>query len=59
MSHEPVPGFASEEAEWWDAHPEVLTGRSRTAAQQGRVRRLSQTGLPGAPETVTIGIPDP
>jgi predicted DNA binding CopG/RHH family protein len=61
MSHEPIPSFASEEEEaaWWDAHPEALTERFQTAAQQGRVRRLSQTTLPGASETVTIRIPDP
>src|SRR5580700_11008056 len=59
MSHEPIPKFASEEEEaaWWDAHPEVLTERFQTAKQQGKVRRLSQTNLPGASETVTIRIP--
>ena len=34
--------------------PEVLTERFQTARQQGRLRRLSQTSLPGASETVTI-----
>ena len=58
MSHQPIPRFAreEEEASWWDAHPEVLTGRFRTAKQQGKLRRLSQTSLPGASETVTIRI---
>ena len=59
MSHQPIPKFASEEEEaaWWDAHPEVLAERFLTARQQGQVRRLSQTNLPGAAETVTIRIP--
>ncbi len=59
MSHQPIPKFASEEEEstWWDAHPEVLTERFRTARQQGGLRRLCQTNLPGASETVTIRIP--
>jgi len=59
MSHQPVPKSANEEEEaaWWDAHPEVLTERFQTARQQGQVRRLSQTNLPGASETVTIRIP--
>jgi predicted DNA binding CopG/RHH family protein len=59
MNHQPIPRFATEEEEatWWDAHPEVLTERFQTARQRGQVRRLSQTNLPGASETVTIRIP--
>ena len=59
MSLKEVPNFATEteEAAWWDAHPEVLAERFHTATQQGRVRRLSQTNLPGASETLTIRIP--
>jgi predicted DNA binding CopG/RHH family protein len=59
MSHEPVPSFANEqeEASWWDAHPNALTERFRTARQQGTVRRLSQLPLPGVSENVTIRIP--
>jgi len=47
-----IPEFASEqeEAEWWDAHPEVFVEAFRKAKQEGRVRRLSQTDLPGAAE---------
>ncbi len=61
MSQEPIPHFTSEsqEASWWDAHPEVLAERFRIAKQQGRLHRLSQTNLPGASETVTIRIPGP
>ena len=59
MSHQPIPKFASEEEEaaWWDGHPEVLAERFQTARDQGQLRRLSQTNLPGTSETVTIRIP--
>jgi len=59
MSHLPIPKFTREEEEaaWWDARPEALTERFETARQQGTLRRLSQTSLPGASETVTIRIP--
>ena len=58
MTHQPIPKFATEEEEasWWDAHPEVLAERFQTARQQGKLRRLSQTSLPGPSETVTIRI---
>ena len=59
MSLKKTPNFTSEaeEAAWWDAHPEALTERFHKAKEQGRVRRLSQTSLPGASETMTIRIP--
>src|ERR1039458_852617 len=59
MSRQPIPKFATEEEEatWWDAHPEVLTERFETGMQQGTARRLSQTNLPGASETVPIRTP--
>jgi len=59
MSQKKTPNFRSEaeEAAWWDAHPEALTERFQKAKRQGRVRRLSQTDLPGASETMTIRIP--
>ncbi len=58
MNREAIPPFANEqeEAAWWNTHPEALTERFRTARQQGAVRLLSQTNLPGASETVTIRI---
>ncbi len=58
MSNETIPAFANEEEEavWWDAHPGVLRDRFRKAKQQGEIRRLSQTNLPLASETVTIRI---
>ena len=59
MSFEPIPAFATEEEEalWWDAHPDAITDRFIAAKKQDGVRRLSQTNLPGASETVTIRIP--
>jgi predicted DNA binding CopG/RHH family protein len=60
MSNEPVPQFASEqeEANWWDAHPEALTLRFEKARLGGKVKRLSQTNLPGASDAVTIQLPE-
>jgi|ERR1035441_2079718 hypothetical protein len=60
MSCEPIPQFASEqeEASWWDAHPEALTLRFERARLEGKVKRLSQTNLPGASDAVTIRIPE-
>ena len=59
MKQESIPSFANEqeEAAWWDAHPEAITERFREAKQQGTLRRLNQTKLPGASDTVTIRIP--
>ena len=58
MSLEPIPvfGVEDEKALWWDAHPEAITDRFIAANEKGGVRRLSQTNLPGASETVTIRI---
>jgi predicted DNA binding CopG/RHH family protein len=55
-SMERIPNFASEreEADWWDAHPEALTQRFQAAKRDGRLKRLSQTELPGAGETATL-----
>ncbi len=55
---ETVPNFATEqeEAEWWDAHPELLTQRFQAAKQKGQLRRLSQTQLPRDGQTATIRI---
>jgi predicted DNA binding CopG/RHH family protein len=59
MSYQHIPKFAGdeEEAAWWEAHPQFLTERFLAARQKERVRRLSQTNLPGASETVAIRIP--
>lgn len=55
----PIPEFTNEaeEAAWWDAHPEVITERFRQAKAEGRLRRLSQTSLPGAANSTTVRIP--
>ena len=37
--------------------PEVLTERFQIAKQQGRVRRFSETNLPGPSESVILHIP--
>ncbi len=56
---QPIPKFASdeEEATWWDNNPELFAQRFQKARQQGKLKRLSETTLPGASETVTIRIP--
>ena len=40
-----IPQFKSEkaEAEWWDAHPEVITELFLRAKQKGKLRRLPPT----------------
>lgn len=59
MRHKIIPKFESEgeEAAWWDAHSEALTERVCAAQEQGLLSRLSETSVPGASDTVTIGIP--
>ena len=52
-----IPRFRSEkeEAEWWDAHPEVITELFLKAKREGRIKRLPV--LRGATKSVTIRIP--
>jgi predicted DNA binding CopG/RHH family protein len=59
MTHQDIPEFATEEeeAEWWDNHPDLLAERFQIAKQQGKVKHLSETTLPGAAETVMLRIP--
>jgi len=49
-----IPKFRSEkqEAEWWDAHPQVATRLLRQALKQGAVQRR-----PGQTRIVTMRIP--
>jgi CopG antitoxin of type II toxin-antitoxin system len=49
-----IPRFKSEqqEAEWWDAHPEVITELFLRAKKQGKLTRLPVAG--GATRSVTI-----
>lgn len=49
-----IPRFKSEreEAEWWDAHPEVITELFLRARKKGTLTRLPVAG--GATRSVTI-----
>jgi hypothetical protein len=59
VKHKAIPKFTSEgeEATWWDAHPEALEERLFAAQKQGLLRRLGQTSVPRASDTVMICIP--
>ena len=52
-----VPKFKSdkEEAEWWDAHPEVVTELFLKAQKEGKIQRLPV--VRGATKSVTIRMP--
>jgi predicted DNA binding CopG/RHH family protein len=52
-----TPGFKSEqeEAEWWDAHPEVITALFLKARKEGRIKRLPV--VRGATKPITIRMP--
>jgi predicted DNA binding CopG/RHH family protein len=49
-----IPRFKSEkeEAEWWDAHPEVITALFLKAEKEGKIKRLPS--VRGATRSVTI-----
>ena len=52
-----IPRFKSEreEAEWWDAHPEVITELFLKAKKQGKIRRLPV--VRATTKSVTIRLP--
>jgi predicted DNA binding CopG/RHH family protein len=52
-----IPQFKSEkqEAEWWDAHPKVITELFLKAKREGKIKRLPV--LRGATKPVTIRMP--
>jgi predicted DNA binding CopG/RHH family protein len=52
-----IPRFKSEreEAEWWDAHPEVIAELFLKAKKEGKIKRLPVRR--GATRPVTIRIP--
>jgi predicted DNA binding CopG/RHH family protein len=52
-----IPKFKSEsqEAEWWDAHPEVITELFLKARKEGKIKRLPV--VRGATRSVTIRMP--
>jgi predicted DNA binding CopG/RHH family protein len=52
-----IPNFKSEkeEAEWWDAHPEVVTALFLKAKREGKIKRLPV--VRGATRSTTIRLP--
>lgn len=52
-----IPMFKSEreEAEWWDAHPEVVTALFLKAKKEGKIERLPV--IRGATRSTTIRLP--
>jgi hypothetical protein len=52
-----VPTFKSEreEAQWWDAHPEVIAALFLKAKIEGRIERLPR--IRGATKSITIRMP--
>jgi predicted DNA binding CopG/RHH family protein len=52
-----IPNFRSEkeEAQWWDAHPEVVTELFIQAKKEGKIKRLPV--VRGATKSVTIRMP--
>ncbi len=52
-----IPMFKSEkeEAEWWDAHPEVITELFLKAKKEGKIKRLPV--VRGATKPLTIRMP--
>jgi len=52
-----IPSFKSEkeEAEWWDAHPDVITALFLRAKKEGKIKRLPV--IRGATRSTTIRLP--
>lgn len=52
-----VPRFKSEkeEADWWDAHPEIITELFLKAQKEGKIKRLPV--VRGATKSVTLRMP--
>jgi predicted DNA binding CopG/RHH family protein len=52
-----IPAFKSEkeEAEWWDAHPAVVTALFLRAKKEGKIKRLPV--IRGATRSTTIRLP--
>ncbi|MBI1897028.1 MAG: hypothetical protein HYS04_10970 [Acidobacteria bacterium] len=52
-----IPKFKSEQeqAEWWDAHPEVVTALFLKAKKEGKIKRLPV--VRGATRSTTIRLP--
>lgn len=55
-----IPRFKSErqEAEWWDAHPEVITGLFLKARKEGKIKRLPVVRSETKPVTIRLPVGD-
>ena len=55
-----IPKFKSEsaEAEWWDAHPEVITSLFLKAKKNGTMKRLPATRPVTRPVTLRLPLAD-
>ena len=55
-----IPKFRTEkeEAEWWDAHPEVITELFLKAKREGKIRRLPVERAATTPVTIRIAVTD-
>ena len=55
-----IPKFKSEceEAEWWDAHPEVITELFLKARKDGRIKWLPTVRAATTPLTIRITVTD-
>jgi len=55
-----IPRFKSEkeEAEWWDAHPEVITALFLKAKKEGKIKRLPSVRGAAKSVTIRLGIGD-
>ncbi|MEO8597621.1 MAG: CopG family antitoxin [Candidatus Solibacter sp.] len=55
-----LPMFKSEkdEAEWWDAHPEVITELFLKARKEGRIKRLPVVRGATRPVTIRMAVAD-
>jgi predicted DNA binding CopG/RHH family protein len=55
-----IPNFRSEkeEAEWWDAHPEVITELFLKARKEGRIKRLPVARGTTKPVTIRMALAD-
>ncbi|MGA3074912.1 MAG: CopG family antitoxin [Bryobacteraceae bacterium] len=55
-----IPNFRSEkeEAHWWDAHPEVITGLFMQAKKEGKIKRLPVVRAATKPVTIRMPVVD-
>jgi predicted DNA binding CopG/RHH family protein len=55
-----IPNFRSEkeEAQWWDAHPEVITELFMQAKKEGKIKRLPVVRGATKPVTIRMAVVD-